>query len=227
MGGYAAMFGKKSHSLGSFSEIIEPQAFAKSQSDGWDGALCRYEHDSRMLMGSITGGTLHLRTDATGLDYAVDLPPSRQDVYELIERRDVRSSSFAFQAYDQDWTYDDGQALRHLVSVRLIDVAPGSTPAYPDATVALRSLAIQFDIPDADVFALHRDKELRKRFTRSDKRGCPATTLSGRQALEQLMAMTSPVAARHFTRPPAQARAELTRIRYPHPRSPTPKLASN
>ncbi len=219
IGGYAAVYGKRSQPLGSFTEIVEPSAFSKTRGDGWNACVCRFEHDSRMLLGTVSAGTLQLSTDNVGLDYSVDLPQSRADVYELVQRGDIRSSSFSFQAYEQDWTYKDGTAFRHLVSVRLIDVSPVSNPAYPDATVALRSLALQFDAEPEDVFGLAREGELRRLFTATgiDGNHRPLTPRSPKQALLELMRVhpCAPPPTLGFS--PAKARAELTRMRMPRP----------
>src|SRR5258708_17022242 len=85
-GGYAAVFNSPSHFLGSFREVIENRAFAKAQSDGFPGLVCRYEHSRLALLGSVAAGTLEVRTDATGLEYVVDIPKSMDDVLELVER---------------------------------------------------------------------------------------------------------------------------------------------
>ena len=62
--------------------------------DGLPDVLGRYDHDDAMLLGTVAGGTLQRRIDGTGLDYQVELPHSRQDVYELVERGDIRHSTF-------------------------------------------------------------------------------------------------------------------------------------
>jgi uncharacterized protein len=89
--------------------------------------------------------------DRTGLDYEVDPPDCSNDGYECVQRRDITNSSFAFQVYDQEWQYGDGYPVRHLTSGRLIDVAPVTILAYPDARVGLRSLAVQFDADPSEV----------------------------------------------------------------------------
>jgi hypothetical protein len=81
--------------------------------------------------------------------------------------------------------------VRHLISVRLIDVSAVSQPAYPDATVGLRSLALQFDADSDDVFDIARENQLLKLFCRTDTRGQPVKTRSGHDALRELMAMTA------------------------------------
>jgi uncharacterized protein len=191
IGGYAAVFDTRSVPLGGFIEIVERSFFNKSRADNWPGVICRYDHDNMMLLGTTASGTLRVSPDNVGLDYAVDLPNCREDVYEYVQRKDVRNSSFAFQVFEDEFTHDEGYPVRHLVSGRLIDVAPVVTPAYPDATVGLRSLARHVGAPIEDVVKLSETEELRKLFVRTDNRGntAPIKSKSGRQAQLELMAM--------------------------------------
>lgn len=177
IGGYAAKFDRMSQNLGGFVEKIDPRAFNKSSGDGWAGVLARYNHDDNMVLGTIGGNTLRLSVDDVGLVYDVDLPASRADVFELVQRGDVRQSSFAFIAYEDDWaTSDQGFPMRTLLSVRLLDVAPVNTPAYEDTTVgtrsidgALASLARKFEADVAEVRQMAQADDLRKFFQRTDK----------------------------------------------------------
>jgi len=176
IGGYAAKFERMSQNLGGFVERIAPSFFNKSRGDGWPGVVARYNHDDNMLLGTMGAGTLRLGIDEVGLTYEVDLPQSRADVYELVQRGDVRQSSFAFVAYEDDWTTSDqGFPLRTLVSGRLHDVAPVNTPAYEDTSVGLRSLANKFDADLEEVRALAAQNELMRFFRRTDKTD-PAVT---------------------------------------------------
>ena len=177
IGGYAAKFDRMSQNLGGFVERIAPGFFNKSRGDGWPGVLARYNHDDNMVLGTIGGGTLRLGVDEIGLTYDVDLPAARGDVFELVQRGDVRQSSFAFVAYEDDWaTSDQGFPLRTLVSGRLMDVAPVNTPAYEDTSVgarsidaALASLARKFDTDLAEVRKMAASDELTKFFRRTDQ----------------------------------------------------------
>jgi HK97 family phage prohead protease len=177
IGGYAAKFERMSQNLGGFVERIAPGFFNKSRGDGWPGVIARYNHDDNMVLGTIGGGTLRLSVDEIGLVYDVDLPHARADVLELVQRGDVRQSSFAFVAYEDDWTTSDqGFPMRTLVSGRLHDVAPVNTPAYEDTSVgtrsidgALASLATKFAADPAEVRAMAQRDELRKFFARTDK----------------------------------------------------------
>jgi HK97 family phage prohead protease len=169
IGGYAAKFARMSQNLGGFVEQIDRGFFNKSRGDGWPGVVARYNHDDNMLLGTSGAGTLRLSIDDVGLAYDVDLPAARSDVHELVQRGDVRQSSFAFIAFEDDWsTTDQGFPLRTLISGRLLDVAPVNTPAYEDTSVGLRSLARKFDAPLEEVRKLAEQNELVKFFKRTD-----------------------------------------------------------
>lgn len=183
IGGYAAKFDRHSQNLGGFVERIAPGAFNKSRGNGWPGVIARYNHDDNMVLGTIGGGTLRLGVDEVGLSYEVDLPKARGDVYELVQRGDVRQSSFAFVT-DMDgdeWGQtDQGFPQRTLTSVRLYDVAPVNTPAYEDTSVgmrsilgALESLSRKFEADPAEVRKMSESGDLMKFFTRSDKTQAP------------------------------------------------------
>lgn len=147
IGGYAAKFDRESRNLGGFIEIVTRSFFNKSLGNGWPDVMARYNHAA--LLGTTAAGTLRLRIDEIGLDYEVDPPKSRSDVVELVQRGDVRKSSFAFRVTpDGDrWDVNDqGYPRRSLVEGILVDVAPVDDPAYVDTSTALRALAH----PDAE-----------------------------------------------------------------------------
>jgi hypothetical protein len=75
-----------------------------------------------------------------------------------------------------DWRTDDsGMPQRHLVSGRLIDVAPTAVPAYPDATVGLRSFATHVGAdPDDVIRDAFAGVELRRYYERTDIASLPA-----------------------------------------------------
>ncbi|MFD5572262.1 HK97 family phage prohead protease [Streptomyces cadmiisoli] len=172
IGGYAAKFNTLSRNLGGFVERIDPGFFAKSEGDGWPRVMARYNHDGNMLLGTSRAGTLRLQTDGTGLDYSVDVPAARQDVYELVQRGDVAESSFAFFTFEDDWSMtDDGFPVRTLLSGQLVDVAPVNDPAYLDTSTGLRSLAEKAGADLAEVRQAAEAGEL-KRFL-----GAPAPTI--------------------------------------------------
>jgi len=205
--------------LGGFVELVEPRALRKSESDGFPGVTAKYEH--RDLLGSVSSGTLRLTVDpARGVDYEVDLPDTTagNDVAVLAARKDLTGSSWAFQTYDCDWTSgENGVPVRHLTDVRIIDVSCVAQPAYPDSTlttrdwrevsVALRSLAFQYDADPDEIFDMARNNRLSKLFvnTGRPKPGLgrrTRPTISGREALLRTMAMAlDPATGRPYGKP--------------------------
>lgn len=203
VGGYAAVFHKESKNLGGFIEQIDPRAFDNSRGDGWPDVIARYNHDDNMLLGSTGGGTLRLRIDGTGLDYEVDLPSARSDIFELVERGDIRKSSFAFRTIEDDWEVSDQNfPMRTLLRVQLVDVAPVNVPAYTDTSAALReladtsaalrSLAKKFEADIEEVRKLSQENELRKFFMRTDSKGEQKKTFGAAARMDLLHRNTGP-----------------------------------
>jgi len=102
--------------------------------------ISTFEHDGRMLLGRTASGTLRLEDTREGLRYAVQLPRARGDVAELVERGDVRGSSFEFRTVLDKWEETDDGMVRTVLEAELHQVGPVTNPAYPEPAVALRSL---------------------------------------------------------------------------------------
>lgn len=180
IGGYAAVFSKLSRSLGGFVEELNSGVFSRAMNDGWDGVICRYNHDDNILLGTIKGGTLALSVDNFGLRYDCQPPASRADIVELVQRGDIDKSSFAFRTVEDDWTMtDQGYPKRSLLSVDLVDVSPVVSPAYTDTTAGLRSLADKFSASLDEVRSLAEENNLRKFFVRTDAPKPKPATHSG------------------------------------------------
>jgi len=144
--GYAAVFNSLSEEMWGFRERIDPKAF-----DGADMTDTRalFNHDPNMLLARTSSGTLKLQVDEKGLRYSFDLPDTTagRDLGELLRRGDVTQSSFGFTISNDEWEeeYDESgeliQATRVITGIhRLYDVSPVTYPAYPDTSVAVRSL---------------------------------------------------------------------------------------
>jgi phage prohead protease, HK97 family len=152
--GYAAVYNRLSLDLGGFREEILPGAFDRilNRQRGKADVVALYNHDINIVLGRTSSGTLELSSDEKGLRYVVTPPASRQDVIDLIARRDVRGSSFAFTVDKSGERFrqtDEGKTIRQIREIKVLyDVGPVVTPAYPDssatvagssATVAMRS----------------------------------------------------------------------------------------
>jgi hypothetical protein len=169
VGGYGVMFNARSDPRLGFRETFERSFFNKSEGDGWPGVLALLEHQPAIVLGAVHSGTLRLKQDGHGLDYEVDLPQSRSDVYESIERRDIQGSSVGFATYQEQWKPGDGGfPVRHLVSGRLDHVSPTAQPVYPSSTVALRSLAVQVEADYDEVYEDAEHNNLNRYFKRTD-----------------------------------------------------------
>lgn len=148
--GVAIRYGARSSDLGGFVERIMPGA-AKSLIKSGSDVLALYEHDQRAYLGRTSNGTLRLADTRSELAYEVDLPDTEpgREVAHLLERGDLRGSSFGFRADPAavKWTTQpDGTVLRSIHAFqRLRDVGPTIAPAYEDSTaeLAYRSIAAE------------------------------------------------------------------------------------
>jgi HK97 family phage prohead protease len=149
--GYAAKYGKWSQDLGGFTEKIRKGAFDEVLEDD---VRALKNHDPNLLLGRTASGTMRLETNSVGLHFDIDPPNTStgKDVMEEIRRKDITGCSFSFITAEEDWRYyDDKPPERTIVKVgQLFDVGPVTYPAYPDTTVAVRSL---------DAFKEHVEKE--------------------------------------------------------------------
>ena len=182
--GYASVFDKLSRRLGSFKEIVSREAFNESRDAGFPDVVCRYNHRDDMVLGTTNAGTCQIAIDERGLAYDVIPPRSREDVLELVQRRDVQFSSFAFRCAEEggdEWGVTKwNEPLRTLHRVELIDVAPVMDPAYKDTSAAARSmqgavesLARWVNGDPAEVRTLLEAGQAMKFFKRSDRTSAP------------------------------------------------------
>jgi len=201
IGGYATVFmPRQSKNLGGFIERVSPHAFDEARAGEWHDVVCRYNHDSNMVLGTSAAQTLRMKIEPMGLDYAVLPPEARADIRELVQRGDIRHSSFAFRVHpggDEWGVTEQNFPLRTLHSVELVDVAPVLSPGYPDATAAVRatnaalmSLANWAQASVDEIRSLAEEDNLRRLFTRSDhrprqivERPAPRTMLGAQAAM--------------------------------------------
>ena len=141
--GYASIFNSRSENLGGFTEIIAPGAFDEAVKNSDVRALLN--HDDNKLLARTSSGTLELSIDETGLKYRFEAPNTTagNDLLEMLKRGDMNQSSFGFTISEDGETWDKSgdQWTRTVTKVnRLFDVSPVTYPAYPDTSVAQRSL---------------------------------------------------------------------------------------
>ena len=150
--GLAIPYNRLSLDLGGFRERILPGAFDKiiTRQRGRGEILSYYNHNSDMLLGRESAGTLEIIADDRGISYVVEPPDTTagRDVLALVRSRNLRGSSFAFtvgQKGERFTNDENGKAIREIVEASgLYELGPVNVPAYGSATsavVAQRSYA--------------------------------------------------------------------------------------
>lgn len=134
--GYFAVYGGRYELWDDAFETIDAGAFDLNR-DNDVRALTN--HDSTLVLGRTTAGTLTLRTDERGLWGSIEINGADQDavnLYERVKRRDVTQCSFGFDIIEQDMIIrDDGVTVWHLKQVKLWEVSVCTFPAYPETEV--------------------------------------------------------------------------------------------
>lgn len=137
--GYFAVFGSEYRMWENAIETIDEDAF--------DGALdgdirALVNHDSTLVLGRTTAGTLILRVDRVGLWGSIIVNQADQDamnLYERVRRGDVSQCSFGFDILDQSTeVMENGTTVWRIKRVRLYEVSVVTFPAYEDTSVSVR-----------------------------------------------------------------------------------------
>ena len=103
---------------------------------------CLIDHDTRLVLGRTTAGTLTLRTDEHGLWGSVLINQDDSDamnLYARVQRGDVSQCSFGFDILDEEFT-DRGNGSVHwtIKKVKLYEVSCVTFPAYESTGIAAR-----------------------------------------------------------------------------------------
>lgn len=155
--------------LGMFREEIAPGAFDDVLRDD---VVALFNHDPNLPLARTTAdgeGKLELYTTKRGdLGYRFTAPDTTigRDLIENIRQKIIKSSSFAFTISEEKWVRgEEGEPnLRVIEKIkRLYDVAPVTYPAYPQTSVAARSMQkFEVDSDEVKKDKILRDKELRE-----------------------------------------------------------------
>jgi len=139
--GYAAVYDSEAE-LGWFREVIRKGAFGRAIEEEQD-VRALWNHDTSLILGRRSAGTLTLEEDDTGLRFALDLPDTQagRDALTSIKRGDITGMSFGFEALKTRWVEEADQEteLRELLDLNLFEVSPVTFPAYDDTRVAQRA----------------------------------------------------------------------------------------
>lgn len=137
--GYFAVFDSNYDLWPGATESVDPHAF-DGAIDGDVRALI--DHETRLVLGRTTAGTLQLRTDDHGLWGSVLINPDDQDamnLYARVQRGDVSQCSFGFDITDEEEIVrEDGTVHWTIKGVDLFEVSVCTFPAYKETEVQAR-----------------------------------------------------------------------------------------
>lgn len=121
----------ESRDLGGWREVIDAGALDGAN---LDDLIANVDHAGVPL--GRHPGTLTIEDRADGLHWSVDLPASRSDVRDAVQRGDLRSTSWRMVVARDRWDGD----VRHVQAIsELRDVSVVTAPAYPAAVAEYRS----------------------------------------------------------------------------------------
>ena len=163
--GYFAVFNSAYWLWNTAFETIDPGAF-NLEADEDVRALTN--HDTTLVLGRTTVGTLLLRVDEKGLFGTILINQRDQDavnLYERVKRGDVSQCSFGFDILEESTEYrDDGITVFHLRRVKLWEVSVCTFPAYEDTGVSAR-------MAEVDAMKARKAEDWRQRMLARIKKG--------------------------------------------------------
>lgn len=136
--GYFAVFNSVYPLWDGAIETIDPGAFDLTR-DTDVRALTN--HDTTLVTGRTTAGTLQLRVDDIGLWGSIEINDEDQDAvnaWARVARRDVTQCSFGFDILEEYRVRENGVDVWHLRSIRLYEVSICTFPAYENTGVQAR-----------------------------------------------------------------------------------------
>ncbi|MBR5013444.1 MAG: HK97 family phage prohead protease [Bacteroidales bacterium] len=137
--GYFAVFNSNYELWEGASESIAPTAFDNTLSGDIRALI---NHDTTLVIGRTTNGTLELKVDSRGLWGRIKINPKDQDamnIHARVERGDVTQCSFGFYIREEETEYlPDGSIHWTLTDVELFEVSCCTFPAYEETSISAR-----------------------------------------------------------------------------------------
>lgn len=127
---------------GDFIEYIAPDAFDESLNSDAEIMLL-YAHEWSAPLARRSAGRLTLEKREDGIYFRATPPDTTrtQDLLKDIEAGNVKGNSFGFTVEADDWNTDEsGRTVRRILRGTLFEISAVVDPAYPDTTLAKRSL---------------------------------------------------------------------------------------
>ncbi len=172
--GDAIVYNQRSEDFGGFVEVIKPEALKDTRMGDVVGL---FNHDSSIILGRSTAGTLKLIRNSDRLSYEIPYDaedPDHLRVMRKIEKGEVSGSSFQFRFAREGYRYveaDDEVIERQVTNIReLFDVGPVTFPAYQQTSASKRSFdEFQSEELGSDSEQMSINSNKRKRFIQLSK----------------------------------------------------------
>ncbi|CBL92126.1 hypothetical protein GCM10025878_12940 [Leuconostoc gasicomitatum] len=95
-----------------------------------------YNHDFNNVLGK-TGKNLSLNVDEKGLSFSLELLPSDDHIFELVQDGIINKMSFGFIVQDDDWQDETHRTIKKLKSLQEISLVP-VVPAYEGTDIVAK-----------------------------------------------------------------------------------------
>ena len=119
-------------------EVISPELEIEG-----DDIRALVDHETRLVLGRTTAGTLSLEKKSDGVWGTIKVNPNDQDamnLYARVQRGDVSQCSFGFSILKEDTEILDDDTVKWTIKkIRLYEVSVVTFPAYEDTGVSARA----------------------------------------------------------------------------------------
>ena len=162
--GYFAVFNSNYEMFKGCTESIAPGAFTDELTSDVRALI---DHESRLVLGRTTAGTLELKEDEHGLWGGIDINPNdteAMNLYARVQRGDVSQCSFGFNILDEEHE-DRGDGTHHFTirKVKLYEVSCCTFPAYEETAISARKADIaEIEKRKLDVWKEEKRKHLKE-----------------------------------------------------------------
>ena len=140
LSGYFIKYDVETNIIDNLFEKIDKQAVDNAIKDADIRAL--FNHDTSIVLGRTSNGTLSLVSDEVGLrgDIVINEDdPQAVSIYARIKRGDVSGCSFGFYITEiETQKRSDGSFLDIIRGMELLEVSPCTFPAYPQTEIEAR-----------------------------------------------------------------------------------------
>ena len=162
--GYFAVFNSIYEVFDGCTESIAPGAFTDELNSDVRALI---DHDTRLVLGRTTAGTLELREDDHGLWGGIDINPNdteAMNLYARVKRGDVSQCSFGFAILCEEHEERENGAHHWTIKkVKLFEVSCCTFPAYEETAISARKADIaEIEKRKADVWREERKKKLKE-----------------------------------------------------------------